>query len=238
MEKNIFSKKKVIFNDNYLKYKENLLENKIQLILTSKRKSSDNFKEKIFINEIYFQNKSEKNKKIKKKIIIKTKNTMKNKLIEYFSLDGYIYKTRYLFNEIENQNFLKKCKILIEKKIDLNKDNKLSLKNPYEDISISLHKMKNEFINNNYIYLFTENNKENNKIENSLTLLFGYYITETYFNYVDQFIDFFLCGENEEKKIEKERESITMLNIDNYIFINKFFLFELISKEKHKKCIN
>ena len=163
---------------------------------------------------------------------MKNNNLKKNKLIEYFSKDGYINKIRNLFNEIEKQKFLKKCKILIEKKKNVKK-NVLSLKNPYEDISISLHKMKNEFINNNSIYLFTENNKENNNIENPLTLLFGYYITETYFNYADQFINF-IYGENEEKKIEKERESITMLNIDNYIFINKFFLFELISKEKHK----
>ncbi len=230
LEKNMFSRKKS--KNNYLKYKENLLENKIDLILTSKRKLANNFKEIIFLNEIYFQNESKKNKKIKKKIIMKNNNLKKNKLIEYFSKDGYINKIRNLFNEIEKQKFLKKCKILIEKKKNVKK-NVLSLKNPYEDISISLHKMKNEFINNNSIYLFTENNKENNNIENPLTLLFGYYITETYFNYADQFINF-IYGENEEKKIEKKRESVTILNINNYIFINKFFLFELISKEKHK----
>ena len=101
----MFSRKKS--KNNYLKYKENLLENKIDLILTSKRKLANNCKEIIFLNEIYFQNESKKNKKIKKKIIMKNNNLKKNKLIEYFSKDGYINKIRNLFNEIEKQKFLK-----------------------------------------------------------------------------------------------------------------------------------
>ena len=203
--------------------KDNILQNKIKIILNNSNKIT-NFNDILLLNEINF--KKRKNLKIRK---IKKYN---EKLIKYFS-------SELIFSNSKHQKIIKKSKNLIRKKI-FNQTNNLSVKNPYAETKNFLQKIKTEFIQNNkeeiineFIYLFNEKYRKEN-IENVVNKKYADYLISKYFNFIKEFLQYLFYGEkpinNESKTIFTQKSKVIhykhKLNIKNLIFINQFFSFD------------